>query len=83
MPNYEPDVITNELSLLKNKVNTHLFYTSKLIDLILVLVPNSKNKKNIYRCKSFRLQAFINSEYKQKWRHKNTSFNCIILPRFL
>ena len=33
-------------------------YKSKFIDLILVLVQKQQKSKNIYRCKSFRLQAF-------------------------
>ena len=38
--------------------------------------PCSKQQKskNIYRCKSFRLQAFINSEYKQSCFTKNYKF---------
>ena len=39
---------------------------SKFIDLILVLVQKQQKSKNIYECKSFRLQAFINSEHKQQ-----------------
>ena len=55
MPNYEPDVITNELRLLKHIVNTHLFslfagHTSKY--------PKMQNKNifnRLVRCQDFKI----------------------------
>ena len=55
MPNYEPDVIANELSLLKNIVNTHLFslfagHTSKY-------PKNAKTSifNRLVRCQEFKI----------------------------
>ena len=55
MPNYEPDVITNELSLLKNIVNTHLFFH------LWVTPPNSRKMPNksifnrLVRCQELKI----------------------------
>ena len=51
MPNYEPDVITNELCLLKNIVNSHLF------SLFAVTAPSSRKMPNnrLVRCQEFKI----------------------------